>query len=125
MTIIVSLFFLVACVGLSAAETVLAPDAVKRGRELFAACAVCHTTEMDRPNPGPDLRGVIGRRAGAFPGFRFSRAMRTSQRVWSAESLDEFLADPQAAVPGNTMPSPGMPDERRRSDLIEYLKTLK
>jgi cytochrome c2 len=32
---------------------------------------------------------------------------------------------PQSAVPGNTMPFPGIPGQQERSDLIAYLETLK
>ncbi len=98
---------------------------VERGRAVFAACAVCHAATTAVPNPGPDLRGVVGRRAGTLPGFRFSRAMREANRTWTEETLLEFLEDPQAAVPGNVMPFPGVPDEAPRRDLIAYLKTLK
>lgn len=100
-------------------------DIVERGRAVFAACAVCHAAKTEVPNQGPDLRGVVGRRAGTLPGFRFSRALRESGRTWDEDALAEFLEDPQAAVPGNTMPFPGIPDEAPRRDLIAYLKTLK
>jgi cytochrome c len=100
-------------------------ETLARGREQFAACAVCHTANKDIPNAGPELRGIIGRAMGTYPGFRYSRAMRTAKRGWTVEALDEFLADPQAALPGNTMPFPGIPDEKQRHALIAYLKSLK
>ncbi len=101
---------------------------VERGRVVFAMmCAACHGDEAaaDIPNPGPDLRSVVGRMAGTVPEFRYSRALRNAKRVWTEVWLDEFIADPQTALPGNTMPFPGLPDEVQRSDLIAYLKTLK
>ena len=99
------------------------PD-VENGRKLFAACAACHAADLPT-RTGPDLRGVAGRKAGAVPGFRYSRAIQKAKIVWNDPTLDAFIADPQALLPGNTMPFPGMPDAMARRDLIAYLKTLK
>ena len=98
----------------------------ERGRVVFNQCVVCHSERAgDVPNPGPDLRGVVGRPAGSVPGFRYSRALRNARRPWTETTLDAFIADPQAAVPGNTMPFPGIVEETQRRDLIAYLKILK
>jgi cytochrome c len=96
---------------------------VSKGAEVFAACAACHAADQPAKT-GPDLRGVYGRKAGSVPGFRYSRALKTANIVWNDEKLDEFLAEPQTAVPGNTMPYPGLPDEQQRRDVIAYLKSL-
>lgn len=99
------------------------PD-VDNGRKVFAACAACHAA--DQPAKiGPDLGGVFGRKAGSVPGFRYSRALKNAKLVWDEATLDAFLADPQAALPGNTMPYPGLPDATQRFDLIAFLKALK
>lgn len=94
------------------------------GKNVFAACAACHAPDLPT-RTGPDLQGVIGRKAGTQPGFRYSRAMQRAKLTWDEPTLDAFLADPQATVPGNTMPFPGVPDAAARRDLIAYLKTLK
>jgi cytochrome c len=99
------------------------PDVVA-GEKLFATCAACHAPEMPTKT-GPDLRGVFGRRAGTVSGFRYSRALKSAGIVWDDVTLDAFLAEPQAALPGNAMPFPGLPDAQHRLDLIAYLKTLK
>ena len=103
------------------------PGDAERGRVVFSQCVVCHSTSAtaEVPNPGPDLRGVAGRPAGSVPGFRYSRALRNARRPWTETTLDAFIADPQAAVPGNTMPFPGIVEETQRRDLIAYLKILK
>ena len=99
------------------------PDA-NRGKQVYAACAACHSP--DQPTKlGPDLRSVMGRTAGTRPDFRYSRAMKNSKIVWTGESLDQYLADPQGTIPGNAMPYPGLPDDKQRQDVIAYLKTLK
>jgi cytochrome c len=122
---------LILCVaGIAGAATGASPSSasvdVERGRKVFAVCAACHREPAaELPNPGPDLRGVLDRPAGTVPGFRYSRALRNAKRTWSEGALDAFIADPQLAVPGNTMPFPGLPDEAQRRELIAYLKTLK
>ncbi|HRI80872.1 MAG TPA: c-type cytochrome [Opitutaceae bacterium] len=99
------------------------PGLAARGELHYSACAACHdpggTTAL-----GPDLRGVFGRRAATAPGFRYSGALRRSGIVWDQATLDRFIADPQTAVPGNTMPYPGLPDSDQRRELLAYLKTL-
>ncbi|MDB6169601.1 MAG: sulfite dehydrogenase (cytochrome) subunit SorB [Verrucomicrobia bacterium] len=97
---------------------------VAAGREAFKACLACHdSTQAQRT--GPDLRNVVGRVSGQAPGFRFGRAMKKARLPWNEANLDRFLADPQAVVPGNLMPYPGLPDAAQRAHLIAYLKTLR
>jgi cytochrome c len=99
-------------------------DDPAQGEHAFAKCAPCHATDKTN-GTGPSLLGVIGRHAGSAPGFRYSRAMKSSNIVWDDKSLDAFIAAPQKALPGTTMPFSGIPDQRERSDLIAYLETLK
>ncbi len=98
------------------------PDIVA-GEKLFAACAACHAPELPT-RTGPDLRKVVGRRAGSVSGFRYSRVLKNAGVVWNDATLDAFLAEPQAVFPGNAMPFPGLPDAEQRLHLIAYLKTL-
>lgn len=100
-----------------------AGDAAK-GQQVFAKCAACHARDSSN-RLGPGLLGVVGRQAGAARGFHYSRAMKGANKVWDEQSLDAFIAAPQKAVPGTTMPFAGIPDEQQRSDLIAYLETLK
>ena len=94
------------------------------GKQAFAQCSACHSTDGSN-GVGPTLKGIFGEKAGAVPGFRFSRAMKAGSVTWDEKSLDAFLADPQKAVPGNTMPFAGLTDAKQRADLVAYLKTLK
>ena len=93
------------------------------GQRLFAACSVCHDTGKTNKQ-GPGLAGILGRPSAKAPGFRYSGAMKRAHLTWDAKTLDAYLADPQAFVPGNTMPFPGVADAKARADLIAYLKTL-
>jgi cytochrome c len=67
----------------------------------------------------------VGRGAGKAEGFSYSTAMAKSTLVWDAKSLDAFLANPKAAVPGTSMDFPGVSDAAERANLIAYLATLK
>lgn len=93
------------------------------GQRLFAErCALCHALQGTGGGQGPTLAGVVGR-AAASTDFAFSRALRRAGLVWDARSLDHFLADPQAAVPGTTMPV-RVPEAEDRTALIAYLATV-
>jgi cytochrome c len=116
--------FLVGIAGavLIPAGSVLAQDPA--GKAAFAQCSVCHSTDGAN-GVGPSLKGVVGRKAGDFAGFRFSRALKASGLTWDEKNLDLYLTDPQKAVPGNVMPFAGLTDPKLRAALIAYLASLK
>lgn len=105
-------------VGPAAASKVAKGDAT-RGVEIYARCEACHALAYNRT--GPMHCGVVGRKAGTVPGFDYSAAMRRSQLVWDAATLDRFLTNPPKVVPGTTMTYAGIPDARDRADVIAYL----
>jgi cytochrome c len=94
------------------------------GKNIFKACAVCHATDHTN-HVGPGLEGIIGRKAGSVPGFRYSKAMKKSGIVWDAKILGAYLGSPQKVVPGNRMPYAGLKNAADRADVIAYLTTLK
>ena len=105
------------------AGTAFAQDA-KRGQKLFDECAACHSPERGATNTvGPSLHGVWGRKAGEGADFRYSPAMKRSGITWSAQSINDFIADPQKVVPGNRMPYSGLPEAKDRADLVAYLQS--
>ena len=93
---------------------------VKTGEAIYSRCVACHSFAYDRTGPGHC--GLFGRRAGQVPGFEYSEAMKRSNIVWNEKSLDRFLANPLAAVPGTSMGYAGIQDAVERADLIAYLK---
>ena len=97
---------------------------VEHGKTIFKACAACHATDQAN-RVGPGLEGIIGRKAGMAPGFRYSDAMQQSGIVWDAKTLDAYLESPQKVVPGNRMPYAGLKNPTDRTDLVAYLATLK
>jgi cytochrome c len=93
------------------------------GERLFRACAACHSLEPGRHMTGPSLAGVFGREAGTAEGFnRYSEALRAADIVWDEETLDTWLTDPAAMVPGNIMTFPGIEDREARAHLIAFLR---
>jgi cytochrome c len=92
-----------------------------RGQARFRECAACHNLDGGSNGIGPSLRGVFERKAGALADFRYSPALKRSGILWSPQTLEAYLADPQALVPGNRMPYAGMADPGDRADLIAYL----
>jgi cytochrome c2 len=110
--------FLVLMTGLASAR---ASD-VKKGKELFEKCAACHSLEANKNDDAPSLAGVFGRKAAAVEDYRYSAAMKQSNVVWDESTLDSFIEDPQAFIPGNRMPFDGLKDKTDREDLLAYLK---
>lgn len=73
---------------------------------------------------GPNLSGVVGRKAGSAPGFRYSRALQSAGLIWSREELDAYLANPARKVPGNAMPAAPVGSATDRAAIIAYLSSL-
>jgi cytochrome c len=92
----------------------------RAGEAIYERCAACHSLTHDRA--GPRHCGVLGRRAGSVAGFDYSEAMKRSKLVWTAATLDRFLASPAAAVPGTSMGYDGVKDPKERADLLAYLE---
>ncbi|HEY6413880.1 MAG TPA: heme-binding domain-containing protein [Edaphobacter sp.] len=98
------------------------PANADQGRAIYKRrCIGCHSFERDLE--GPRLDGVYGRVSGTVPKFGYSDALRKAHITWTEESLDRWLADPDALVPGNNMEfHVAKPDERRH--LIAFLKQI-
>ncbi len=95
----------------------------RRGEEIFRKCAACHTLEAGgRNRVGPRLAGLFGRVAGAVGDFRYTDALKHSGIVWNETTLDAYLKDAEAFVPGTKMYG-GLTLDADRADLIAYLKT--
>jgi len=92
-----------------------------RGEARFQECAACHKLAAGVNEVGPSLHGIFARKAGELADFRFSPAMKRSGIEWTPQTLDKYIADPQATVPANRMPYAGMASASDRADLIAYL----
>ena len=105
---------------------VFADESMSPGRKIFESrCVSCH--ESATPSTatlGPNLAGIVGRKAGTGTTGVHSRAMVESGIVWNRSSLRRFLSDPGREVPGTIMPV-RVEDAKALEDLLNYLETLR
>lgn len=93
-----------------------------RGEELYRKCVSCHTIEANgRNRAGPRLHGLFGRVAGSVSDYRYSEALKGSGIIWTEQTLDAYLKDSEAFVPGTKMYG-GLSQDQDREDLIAYLR---
>ncbi len=93
------------------------------GEKVFATCKVCHQIGEGAKNAiGPELNGVVGRKAGSVAGYSYSDANKNSGITWDEANLSEYLKDPKAKVLGTKMVFAGIKDEKKVQDLIAFLK---
>lgn len=93
-----------------------------RGEQLWRKCASCHTLEANgRNRVGPRLHGLFGRVAGSVPDYKYSDALKNSRIIWTEQTLDAFLKDAEAFVPGTKMYG-GLSQDADRADLLAFLK---
>ena len=95
-----------------------------RGERLFnQQCKACHTVDKDGASTvGPNLHGLVGRKAGSTEGFSSSDAMKASGIVWDDKTLVEYLKDPKGRVPGTKMVYAGLKQETQQADMIAFLR---
>jgi cytochrome c len=101
------------------ANTAQAAGDAKRGEEIYQSCQDCHS--LDENEVGPMHRGVFGRAAGAIPDYNYSDALKNAKIVWDETTLDQWLKEPQAFIPGSRMAF-RLTDAKDRADVIAYLK---
>jgi cytochrome c len=92
------------------------------GKMLYQACQACHS--IDENDLGPRHRGVLGRRAGSIADYNYSAALKDSGLTWDPATLDRWLSNPSALVPGTKMFFK-FDDPQNRADVIAYLAELK
>jgi len=114
--------FLVTTLLVADASPVLAQD-VAAGEKDFLVCRACHQIGSGAKSAiGPVLNGVVGRKAGTYPGFQYSDANRDSGIVWTPDELDKYLTSPQTVMPHTKMIFPGLNDAQKRKDVIAFLE---
>lgn len=96
-----------------------------KGKMVFAKCAICHSAQQGKTLVGPSLFGVVGRHSASLEGYSYSEAMKKADKTWDLKTLDTYLTNPKAMVPGTKMVFAGLPKEEDRENLIAYLATLK
>ncbi len=99
--------------------------AEEAGPEAFNNnCRTCHSWREGDNRLGPNLHGIIGRKAGAAQGFAYSSAVKSSGITWDEASLDKFIENPNGFMPNNNMkPFTGVGDAATRKKIIDFLKS--
>jgi cytochrome c len=89
-------------------------------------CRTCHSVKADDNRLGPSLHNIVGRKAGTLSEYAaYSQAMKNSGIVWDEATLNKFIENPDAVVPGNNMkPYPGITEESERTQIVEYLASI-
>jgi cytochrome c len=95
-----------------------------QGQKVFTKCQICHTLDAGKNKIGPSLHGLIGRPSASVESFGYSDAMKNAHVTWDEPTLDKYLTDPKAMVPGTKMLFPGLPKAEDRANLIAYLKQV-
>lgn len=109
--------------GATAAISAAPPGNAAAGAMIFKKCAACHSVDPSGKNGlGPNLSGVVGRKAASVAGFAYSPAIKASGLVWNDRNLARFLATPRQVVPGTKMIFIGLPKPQDQADVIAYLK---
>ncbi len=97
------------------------------GEQVFKQCKVCHAVGPGaKAGVGPAQNNVVGSKAGTRAGYNYSPAMKEAGEkgiVWDEATLDKYLENPKALIPGTKMVFPGLKNEKDRQDVIAYLKT--
>jgi cytochrome c len=118
---------LAAAIAAVGAGTSRAADIAKGEAAYVRQCAICHTIDKGGDHRlGPNLFGVVGRRAGTAPGFKYTNAFRTIATFeWNEGLLGPWIALPAVMVPGTAMGVfPGVSD-RDKDDIVAYLAAQK
>ena len=98
------------------------------GQRVFRTqCGACHTIDQGgRNGVGPNLHGIVGRKAASIEGFRYSaniQARGGEGFTWTEENLRAYIANPKSVLPQGTMPYAGLRNEQQLNDLLDWLKT--
>jgi nitrite reductase (NO-forming) len=109
---------------LAGAHTAPGDGDVAEGRKVYRKCQSCHSPEPGRNLVGPSLAGIVGKPAASVAGFNYSDALKKSNIVWTRDKLEAYLKAPQAMVPGNRMPFPGLKSQHELDDVVAYLQSI-
>ena len=83
-------------------------------------CSGCHSLDLNKESPR--LRGVYGRKAAGVPGFGYSEALQKADFRWDDATLDRWLTDPAAMLPGSDMDF-HLAGAQEREAVIAWLKS--
>tara|TARA_B100000965_G_scaffold379801_1_gene375834 strand:- start:261 stop:833 length:573 start_codon:yes stop_codon:yes gene_type:complete len=105
-------------------KALLAMGDLTHGEKVFKKCSACHMIVADGKNKiGPNLWGVIGRKAGSIGDYNYSKAMIAYAKEWTFEEMNSYLIKPQAYIKGTKMAFAGLRKEKDRASVILYMNS--
>ena len=105
-------------------KALLAMGDMAHGEKVFKKCTACHMIAADGKNKiGPNLWGVIGRKAGSITDYKYSKAMVAYAKEWTFEEMNSYLIKPQAYIKGTKMAFAGLRKEKDRASVILYMNS--
>jgi cytochrome c len=112
-----------ACMG--ADHSRAAGDAAKGKSAFVRQCAICHTLDAGGANRfGPNLFGILHRKAGTVAGFDYSRAFKAAATWdWNEDLVAGWIGAPGVMVPGTAMGVFQGVAQSDRDDIVAYLAT--
>jgi cytochrome c len=113
-----------AAAGGSEVIALLATADPAQGEADAALCKVCHTFDKGGAAlVGPNLYDVVGRKIASVEGFNYTPALKAHEGEWTYENLDPWLTNPQAFAAGTMMAFPGVPDAKKRANIIAFMRS--
>ena len=109
----------------AAPSLALADGDAAAGKNVYKKCMACHSVVGKTNKVGPYQDDIIGRKAGAAEGFKYSEAMLAKGAeglVWDEANIASYLKDPKGFIPGNKMAFAGLKEDKDIADLIAFLK---
>ena len=105
-------------------KALLAMGDMAHGEKVFKKCTACHMIAADGKNKiGPNLWGIIGRKAGSISDYKYSKAMVAYAKEWTFEEMNSYLIKPQAYIKGTKMAFAGLRKEKDRASVILYMNS--
>ncbi len=108
------------------ASAAFAEGDVAKGKKIAKKCVACHSLDEGGKNRlGPNLFGILNKKAATNPTYKYSKAMANSGLTWDEATFLEYITKPKKLVKGTKMSFPGIKKATKRADLLAYFKTLK
>ena len=73
----------------------------------------------------PSLHRILGKPAAVAENFTYSPAMiemRNNGLIWTPETINAFISNPEGYIPGNRMRMEGIEDPQTRELIINYIE---